>query len=389
MQDYLITPDELNKIRLPVEEAYNLPRATYTSQHIFELEAQHVFLENWVNVAHISQIPDAGDYHCIDVFDYPLVITRDASNSVHVMSRVCQHKGTLIAEDSGNTRLFVCPFHSWSYALDGHLKAAPLMDKVKDFDPKSCRLQQFRAEIWEGFIFVNISDDAEPLAPQLEGLQSHLANWHMAEMVPAHEPFHYQQPQNWKINAESFLEAYHHLGAHVKTFQPTFPAANSYPIESSGAYSILSFGRAQADAAKNIDGGDSLPFIQSLTAEECFEPLVVFVWPSLLLGIGPDQIAYYRIMPTAADSHEMWINNLMPRSTVEDPKYKQAIANRARWATTVVHETDDIPVFDRCYRGLRSPFYTQGRLAVPYERCLWEFNQWWVEQLGECILNTD
>ena len=113
--------------------------------------------------------------------------------------------------------------------------------------------------------------------------------------------------------------------------------------------------------------------------------MVVFVWPNLLLGIGADQVAYYRLMPTSAESHDLWLNDLMPRSTVGDPKLEQAIQDRVQWARSV-HENDDMPAFKRCQSGIRSPFYDQGRLSVPYERCLWEFNQWWAERLGERIL---
>ncbi len=381
-----VTQEQIAKISLSAEAAYNLPQAAYLSEHIFKQEAKDLFLTHWVNVAHISQVANAGDYMCVDVFDYPLLLTRDKNNELHLISRVCQHKGTLIAEGSGNAKLFICPFHAWSYELDGQLKAAPLMDKAKGFDRKQCRLTQLRMEIWEGFIFVNISGDAEPLGPQLSGLQEKLANWKMADLVLAHEPFYYDQKQNWKINAESFLEAYHHLGAHVKTFQPTYPAANTYPVASTGNYSILSFGEAQASAATNIDGGNDFPHIDGLSEAECLEPHVIFIWPNLLLGVGADQVAYYRVMPTSAESHDLWVNDLMPRSTVENPKLKQAMEDRIEWATKIVHETDDMPVFDRCQSGIRSPFYDQGRLSFPYELCIWEFNQWWLEQLGDRIL---
>ena len=76
----------------------------------------------------------------------------------------------------------------------------------------------------------------------------------------------------------------------------------------------------------------------------------------------------------------------MSRTTVENPELKQAIESRTEWSAKIVHETDDVPVFNRCQAGIRSPFYEQGRLSVPYERCIWEFNQWWAEQLGPRIL---
>ncbi len=384
-----ITAAQIDKVRLPSNQAYNLPATAYTSPNVFELEAQHLFLDNWANVAHVNQVPNPGDYLAVDMFDHPLLVTRDADGEIHVMARVCQHKGTLLAEGAGNARVLVCPFHSWSYNLDGTLKAAPLMEGAENFDRDACRLPQIRTEIWEGFVFVNLSNEAEPLAPQLKGLSDYLRNWNLSELVPAHDMVHYEQEANWKINAESFLEAYHHLGAHSKTFQPTYPAAQTYPLESSGKYSMLSFGEAQADSATNVDGGNSLPFIDGLTEKEKLEPTVAFVWPSLLLGIGPDQIASYRILPTSAERHSIWINDLMPRSTVENPEYSQALKDRAHWATKIVHETDDMPVFEKSFTGIKSPYYDQGRLSDPYERCLWEFNQWWVGQLGEHVVTPD
>jgi phenylpropionate dioxygenase-like ring-hydroxylating dioxygenase large terminal subunit len=384
-RDEYISEEQLAKMSLPADEAYNLPKAAYVSEHIFKQESEHLFKANWINIAHVNQLAKPGDYLSIDVFDYPLLLTRDKNNDIHLMSRVCQHKGTLIAEGSGNAHIFVCPFHAWSYGLDGQLKAAPLMDKAKGFDRQNCRLTQLRMEIWGGFIFVNISGDAEPLSPQLTDVQKILANWKMDELVPTHEPRYYDQQQNWKVNAESFLESYHHLGAHVKTFQPTYAAANGYPVASTGSYSIFSFGPAQGSAATNIDGGSGFPFFEGLTEAECLEPMVVFIWPSLLLGIGADMVAYYRVMPTSSESHDLWVNNLMARSVVENPELESAIKDRVEWAITV-HEDDDMPVFDLCQHGIRSALYDQGRLSFPYERCIWEFNQWWKEQLGERIL---
>ena len=169
-----VTLEQLAKLSLPLEEAYNLPRAAYVSDHIFKQEAEQLFLTHWVNVAHVSQIPNPGDYLCVDVFDYPLVLTRAKNCDIHLISRVCQHKGTLIAEGSGNAKLFVCPFHAWSYELDGRLKAAPLMDKVKNFDRNNCRLREMRTEIWEGFIFVNLSGDAETAAYPVDGFTKNI-----------------------------------------------------------------------------------------------------------------------------------------------------------------------------------------------------------------------
>ena len=164
----------------PLERASTLPPGFYVSPEIFERE-ESVFRRNWVSVGHIGEIPHPGDRFRIDIAGEPLLIVRGKEGEVRALSAVCRHRWMLLdgAEGSGTIS---CPYHKWTYALDGSLMAAPLMEQAADFDKADCALPSFAVELWNGFIFVNLDGEAPPLAPQLAPLAEEFAPWKMDEM---------------------------------------------------------------------------------------------------------------------------------------------------------------------------------------------------------------
>lgn len=118
-------------------------------------------------IGSVDQVPNVGDYLCFDVLDEPVVMVRGYDREIKVLSRVCQHWWIHVCEGANNTREFVCPYHAWTYELDGRLRHAPEMGQTPGFDLAQIRLPQIKTEIWEGFVFVNISGDAKPLQKTL------------------------------------------------------------------------------------------------------------------------------------------------------------------------------------------------------------------------------
>ena len=110
------------------------------------------------------------------------MVVRGDDGEVRVLSNVCRHRASLVAEGSGAKRQLLCPYHHWSYNLDGSLKRAPLMDRVEGFDPATCSLPRFATEQWMGWIFVNLSGTADPLGPQLQELDPYVHGYHTEEM---------------------------------------------------------------------------------------------------------------------------------------------------------------------------------------------------------------
>jgi choline monooxygenase len=160
-----------------------LPPACFTSEAFLELEREEIFRKEWICLSRVDEIPKRGDNFTTELIGEQLIVVRGKDDEVRVLSNVCRHRSSVIAEGDGNTRNFVCPYHAWTYATDSQLLRAPYMDQVKRFETKGCRLPSFAIEIWHGFIYVNLDGNAKPLAPRLKSLDPFVQNHHMEEML--------------------------------------------------------------------------------------------------------------------------------------------------------------------------------------------------------------
>ena len=197
-----------------------------------------MFRQDWVCIGTVHQIPKVGDYFTLDVVGEPLVVVR-AQDGVHVLSRACLHRWAPVASGSGNTKVFVCPFHKWAYDLTGRLVAAPFMEKAEHFDSAECKLPEFRSHVIPdlGFIFVNISGDAKPIGTRLDSFIEKYGNWKVKELsLGSHSVNEFDF--NWKIQIETAMECYHHIGAHSTTFEPIQPARLSSCDDSEEGWTV-------------------------------------------------------------------------------------------------------------------------------------------------------
>ena len=161
------------------QHRHTLPPSFYTSADWLQHETEALLRREWLCLCRVDEIPRAGNYITRELLGEPLLIVRDRENALRVLANVCRHRNMPVAEGSGQARLFVCPYHAWSYNLDGSLLNAPYMD---DVDKSACSLPLYRSEIWQGFVFVNLDGEADALTPRLQGLDAILANYHSDEL---------------------------------------------------------------------------------------------------------------------------------------------------------------------------------------------------------------
>ena len=210
-----------------VDDAWTLPPKAYMSQEFFDLEMEKVFKPGWICVGHVAQIPRVGDYFTMDLFGEPIVIVR-GPDKVRALSSVCLHRWAPIVSGAGNTKILSCPFHKWGYALDGRLLGAPFMDRAKGFPPKDYRLPEFRLEIVEalGLIFVTLNQDISPISERLAKLveRAEAEGWDYANRVIV-DVVDQDNAYNWKIQVETYMEYYHHIGAHKQSLERSRPVA--------------------------------------------------------------------------------------------------------------------------------------------------------------------
>ncbi len=340
----------------------------YTDPAVFELEVERVFSREWLYFCHAGQIPEPGDYLVGEVAGESVYAIRGRDGTVRVFYNVCQHRGHQLLQGQGTvTNVVVCPYHSWSYSMDGDLRGAPKMRLVTDFDKHDVALASVRVETIGGFVFVNLDDEAPSLrevAPTFEPiLQSMVAESNQLQAV---RRWDYDIDANWKIVTENFLEAYH-----VEFSGPAHQAlANIIDVET---YRFEISGRTIEYTAK---GGDPavLPYdvneTDSFTNSRGAPFHQVFLYPNMTFSVfpGTNLLFVFNMRPNGHDrcAEEITFFALDPDISTESQLAETYISQQLN------HE--DVALVEGVQRGIGSKGYRPGRLMVDPDR-----NQGWSE----------
>lgn len=365
--------DAYRTIGPSADQASTLPPACFTDPAFYAQEVEAIFKKEWLCVGHVSQIPNPGDYFTTELFEEPIVVTRGRDGEVNALSAVCRHRWMPVIEGAGNTKTLSCPYHRWTYTLDGQLMAAPLMEGATDFDAKKCRLPSYALELWQGWIFVSMDPNATPLAPRVQSLDKELAPWEIdkMEVVGCAE---FDSPFNWKVLVDNFMEAYHHIAIHAETFEKPHPAKLTYVDEIEEPYSVLRIpthdGSQMASMFRPIEG-------LSDAQRRIFN--VFNLYPNHLFATMPDYVAWYQFELKGVDRFNLKTYLLAPPGIKDDPEFGETIS-MAMATARVIHE-EDIIACEGAQKGLRSATAAPGRLSH-LERAIWEHHKWILDRVA-------
>jgi phenylpropionate dioxygenase-like ring-hydroxylating dioxygenase large terminal subunit len=384
-----------NAAAKPLSRAVTLPAQAYTSEEFFAWEMEHLLRGGWQCIAHVSQIPRPGDFLNLDLLGEPLMVVHDKDDTVRLLSRVCPHRAMDImpegfgyaghAQESdeqqptcGHTRLFLCPYHAWTFELDGKLKACPEMQEAEGFCRDEFALKAFRAEIWNGFIFVNLDGRAEPLAPGLKEMDADLSAFKLAsmKMVVARE---WDCPFNWKALVENFMESYHHLGIHHKSLQPMMPARDTWSEQERRHYvrAHLPFRESVRDEYLAFehrgDFSENLQPVPGLNEAQRTEWGLFLIHPNMLLATAPDRVIWYRLQPLGPDRLKLLTTVLVPAPVTEQANF--SILREKIEEQLVQFHLEDMEVCTAVQRGYYASGWQQGRLSH-LEMPVWLFHRY-------------
>ena len=192
----------------------SLPRQFYTSETVYKMDIQHYWNHSWIWVGHINQIPNVGDFLLFDYGYESVIIARDKNGSVNAFLNVCRHRGSRVCiEKSGNTRLFVCPYHAWTYELNGSLRAAREMED--NFNTAEYSLKKVNLRIFHGFIFICVADNPPNIDEGLLQLEPLVEPFEFENLKIVHSA-NYPVAANWKLALENYMECYHCAPAHLE-----------------------------------------------------------------------------------------------------------------------------------------------------------------------------
>ncbi|MFM1651018.1 aromatic ring-hydroxylating oxygenase subunit alpha [Brevibacillus sp. B_LB10_24] len=196
------------RVSQKLSEAHTLPAWLYTNPEVLEIEKREIFCKTWQYAGHISQVQRPGDYVTIEVADRPIVITRANDGEVRAFYNVCTHRASKLVEGEGHKSLFTCPYHAWTFRLDGTLHKASNMKGVENFHEKDFCLKPVRLEIQESFIFVNLDPNARPMSEVFGGLFEGLKKFRF-ENFKKSRVVETICHSNWKIGIDNYLECDH------------------------------------------------------------------------------------------------------------------------------------------------------------------------------------
>jgi phenylpropionate dioxygenase-like ring-hydroxylating dioxygenase large terminal subunit len=334
-----------------------LPGYLYSDPGVFAEEKRRLFYKSWQIVAHDSELPNTGDYVCANIVDQSVFVLRGTDGGVRAFFNVCQHRAHELLKGKGNVKsVIVCPYHAWSYELDGSLRGARATRDLPDFDPKEYGLAPVRLERHLGFLFANLDGDAPSLAGLAGEMFADMARelpW-LGDLAfnPAYSFDHQNGPlleANWKVMAENCLECYHCGPAH-KAYVDMIDV---------GHYALTRHGAWMKSVAP-LRRGDSSAY--RVKPDEPVQYNAFWhLFPNIEFGVMPGSralSAFYFTPVNAEQTRISWLMLTLPGE--ELPQDRLHYLSKVLWP-------EDAAICASVHRGLKSLGYRQGRFIASDE----------------------
>ncbi len=358
MKEIMVSPDQYAATRRPLRQAAPLPHWCYTAPEWHTREIEAIFRKEWLCIGRAEQIPNPGDFFSIEVIGQPMIAVRDETGQIRVHSAICRHRGAIITEGSGRCRAFVCPYHSWTYSLNGKLVSTPgsppPMAGVEGFDPNSLSLTPIRSEMWGGFIFVTFNSEAEPLLQWLGDLPEFLANYDLERMQWTHrDP--YQVDCNWKVWLENAFENYHVPTIHRKHYDRANPQNWTFE-QTKGPWEAMY-------SRRSVVAYSGLPPIPGLDETKAAGLYHIWVQPSLQIILTSSYMKFRQYLPEGPEKLRLFENWTFPKSTVERPDFGDIVgpAYYHKYSEII---REDMEINPNIQRGMRSGAFRPGRYSL-------------------------
>jgi phenylpropionate dioxygenase-like ring-hydroxylating dioxygenase large terminal subunit len=360
--------DELRAcVGAPFEAARAMPKSVYVSPEFAGAEDRRIFAREWLCAGRADALKGPGDYLTMEIAGEPVIVLRDREGQLRALSNVCRHRMSTLLEGRGTVRSIVCPYHAWTYGLDGRLRGAPAMTRNAAFDRDAVRLPAIRCEDWLGWIMVTLDPDAPPPAAHLAELKGLVGYLPMADYVETFREEH-RWATNWKVLAENFMESYHLPVCHADTI--------------GGSVDLALMTCPEGHAAFNhhwIVKNDTVPLAlahpsnTALTGDRRRITWLVAIYPALLITLTPGYFWYLSLTPDGPGHVCILFGGGLHPDFVADPEAPAHLAALKRLLDEVNEE--DRGCTERVFRGLNARLAGPGPLSH-LERPNYDFARW-------------
>ena len=383
------------------QSGYSLSQNFYKNAEIYKAEMANIFHKHWVFAGHISQIPKAGDFFTVEVDVESIIIVRTTSGDVKAHVNICRHRGSqLCLEKQGSKKLFTCPYHAWSYDLDGHLVAAREMPE--DFRPEKNGLHAVHVELIGGLIFISLAENPLSLSNLRRDLDPLLDLFGFDNLKLA-EQKSYAIPSNWKLAVENYQECYHCMPSHkefaqihamagdLKSFakdkaefrvkqkgNPKMTEYNCYYDRAAPGQEGYQYDRNPlfpGNKSGSLGGGAAAPLLGQLTDYDGGASELM-IGPVMFFLIYDDHVVGYRFLPLLQDECVCDIFWFVDAAAEDGEDYNLAELTWLWDVTTIADKT----IITNNQKGVDSKFYRPGRLSN-MESFQQSFLNWYVQSI--------
>ena len=339
--------------------ALTLAGKYYTDEHIFLTEWERIFLQNWLCVGRADQIKEPGQYFLQQVGDENVILLRDYAGDAQAFYNVCRHRGTRIcAQSSGQlSQSIQCPYHAWTYALNGRLLGVPNMQSVAGFDKADYPLHAVGVAEWEGFLFINLAVNRRPFHTVYAPLLDKFTRWQIPELKIVHTAV-YEVAANWKSIFQNYSECYHCPTLHpaLNTLTPYQGASNDLEA---GPFLGGPMRLARIGASMTMDGYACAPPLGTLAGEDLALVYYYTLFPTMFLSLHPDYVLTHRLEPLAVDRTRVICDWLFAPDAIAQPNFNPQPAIDF-WHMT---NSQDWFVCELTQQGVKSRAYVPGPYA--------------------------
>jgi len=354
-----VTATVSSELRTELEQGLTLPASWYSDPEVLNLEHERIFHRTWQYAGVADDVAEPGAFLTSRAGRIPVVVVRGRDGELRAFANVCRHRGHEVVSGCGRRETLQCPYHAWTYDLDGSLRAAPRSEREQGFDRTEWSLRPLRVETWGRLVFVNADPSAPPLADVLGDLPNELV-----EAGIDIDSFEYRGRSreltiaaNWKIVVENFLECYHCPVAH-KSFSRLLDVAPD-------AYRLRTARWTSSQYAPVQTERDGLPYDPT---GEVTGSYFHYIWPNWTLNTlpGPPHVRVLVFQPLDADRTATFVDGFWA------PNASDALVQEITAFGAVVGK-EDVELVESVHRGLRSGAVERGRLLLESEHLLQHF----------------
>lgn len=345
--------DEVSRFdaSVPLDAAWLPPSSWYNDRRFYELERDTVFRNNWLIAARADQVRKRGDYVAGSITGEPHVIVRNEDGHLNAFFNVCRHHAAQVMSGAGCTESLVCPYHGWTYGLDGRLVKAPELGAVKDFDRGAFGLVPMAVESWCDLLFISMAKTTSPLSPQLTELARRLRAMQIDNLQFVARRT-YRLACNWKVYVDNYLDGGYHVGYLHRGLAAQLDM-DSYQTEVFDRYSI------QSGAGAGSDGAGGSDFAERIGDRV----LYAWLYPNLMINRYGPMMDTNWVIPHGHDETEVIFDYYFTPETARDAEFVE----KSLAASDIVQK-EDVDICESVQKGLGSSSYDRGRYSVKREQ---------------------